>query len=377
MKMHRAAIVRPALQPLILIAALAAAGCPSEPLPLIGSYNWDPAICQSGASCCDEGALHCTGDPDGRLICTCHKSWSCDGAQQTCSQSAPDTPDGGNGWTCSIDPEFERCEKPGWSPPAGKNGWSCKQEWNKVVCQRAANTPDGTGNWACSYDGATKKCIRRPGAAPSSPPPIIKGSPGTCTNGTPDVLIVLDRSGSMATGSGGLSKWGQATSAVNTLVATYQGQARFGLLLFPLYPQGGPCDGGVVNVPVGVSTQGAIKATLGAATPGGGTPIAASLANALSSLKSVNPGQKKYVVLVTDGSETCQGKPVDQVKVLLTAQIETYVVGFGSGVDAAQLNAMALAGKAAQSGATSYYSADSLAQLIAAMKAAVGDICKN
>jgi hypothetical protein len=376
--MHGAAILRPAVRLLILTSSLAVVGCPYEPLPLIGAYYLDPAVCQSGASCCDQGELYCTGDPDGNLNCSCHKSWSCDAALGTCSQSTPDTPDGGNGWTCSIDLEFERCEKSGWSVPTGENGWSCKQEWNKVVCQRSANTPDGSGNWSCTYVGGTKKCIRRPASAPSSTPPTVKGAgPGSCTNGTPDVLIVLDRSGSMATQVGAHSKWAQAKSAVSSLVATYQGQARFGLMLFPLYPKGGACAGGIIDVPLGDKTLGAVNATLSVATPAGGTPIASSLTNALTSLQTVDPGKKKHVVLVTDGSETCQGVPVDRVKALYKAQIETYVVGFGSGVDASQLNAMALAGNTAQAGATSYYSADSLIQLTAAMQSAVSDICKK
>ncbi len=62
---------------------------------------------------------------------------------------------------------------------------------------------------------------------------------------------------------------------------------------------------------------------------------------------------------------------------LLQAQIETYVVGFGGGVDATQLNAMALAGNTAQAGATSYYSADNLTELTAAVSSAVGDLCKK
>src|SRR5215813_3110415 len=51
----------------------------------------------------------------------------------------------------------------------------------------------------------------------------------------PDLMIVLDRSGSMssAPGSGGASKWAQVTGALNSTVMQLQSQIKFGLEYFP------------------------------------------------------------------------------------------------------------------------------------------------
>jgi MYXO-CTERM domain-containing protein len=185
----------------------------------------------------------------------------------------------------------------------------------------------------------------------------------------PDVLIVLDHSGSMTTVSGTLSNWGHAKAAVNNLATQYAVQIRFGLMLFPLHPNGGSCDGGQVNVQVGNNTQAAMSAVLNAASPTGLTPISVSLKNAHTYLQSIDPNKKKYVLLITDGQETCGGKPIDWVKALFGSNIETYVVGFGSGVDQTELNDLAKAGGTAAPGATSYYQADNPTQLNQALQA--------
>lgn len=184
----------------------------------------------------------------------------------------------------------------------------------------------------------------------------------------PDLLIVLDHSGSMSSSAGGKSKWSHATAAVNGLVAKLTGQIRFGLMLFPKYPSGSSCDGGQVNVKVGDKTKNAIASTLSAAYPTGLTPIGVSIKNALNYLKGIDPKKKKYILLIADGYESCGGKAVDWVKAAMGNKIKTYVVGFGSGVDKNELNSLAAAGGTALSGATKYYQADNPTQLNAALQ---------
>jgi hypothetical protein len=186
----------------------------------------------------------------------------------------------------------------------------------------------------------------------------------------PDVLIVLDHSGSMTTKSGTQSNWEHAKTAVQNLATQYAIQIRFGLMLFPKHPNGSSCEGGQINVQVGNNTQAAIGAVLGAASPTGLTPISVSLKNAHNYLQGIDPQKKKYVLLITDGQETCGGKPVDWVKALYGKNIETYVVGFGSGVDQTELNDLATAGGTAiPGGTTKYYQADNPTQLNQALQA--------
>ncbi len=188
----------------------------------------------------------------------------------------------------------------------------------------------------------------------------------------PDMLIVLDRSGSMAT-----TKWTQAKAAVNAVVAANTGAIRFGLLLFP-YPD--YCSVSGVQVAVGNNTGSAISSTLNATSASGSaTPIAAALSSAYSYLVTIDPGKKKYVLLITDGSENCNANPVSAVATLYGAGIKTFVVGFGSGVNSTQLNSMAQAGGTALSGSTKYYQANNQSQLSAALKAIAGQVncCGN
>jgi hypothetical protein len=357
----------------IVIACLllvVGAGCSEPPSE---ATEWEPPVCQDGVKCCTEDELVCSGDPDGALICTCHRAWTCDDrwAPMSCTQEI-DTPDGGTGWDCRQDEEFERCERAGDSLPEGRNGWTCEVEGGKVICRRPAVTPDGTTNWDCTYHDQLKECEKRvvSGWTGLRPPPMTGSSGCTQSDDPPDILIVLDRSGSMG---GGPSKWSLAASAVNALVSTFEGEIRFGLILFPV---GSSCGGGTVSVPIGDSTSSAIASALSSVLPMGDSPIAGSLQNASSYLKGIDPGKEKQVLLVTDGGETCGGDPVYQVKALQGAKVETYVVGFGSGVDHALLNSLALAGGTALSGLTKYFQAHDQAQLIEALESVGSQVCK-
>lgn len=192
----------------------------------------------------------------------------------------------------------------------------------------------------------------------------------------PDTLILLDRSGSMKESAGAQTKWTVALNAVNSVASTFSGQLHFGLMLFSRWPHVSNCSSGKVNVNVGANTAGAIASLLASAYPEGDTPIALSLDEARVYLKGIASGKPQYVILVTDGKETCQpvtvNSPPDAAGKLLGNGVKTYVVGFGAGVDPVSLNATAAAG-----GTGSYYQADNLTQLNAALKkiAAVISCC--
>ncbi len=327
-----------------------------------------PPVCQDGVDCCAPAELLCEGDPD-RPVCTCRFAWVCDNLwfPSKCSQDHAGAPDGGGGWRCSVDQELERCERPGSSAPGAKNGWSCEVVGATVVCTRPTSSPDGALGWECSFVDGVKRCEKDLG------PGLSPGIPGISTSGCgsttpPEVLILLDRSGSMADPIAGTSKWSQATASVNDLVLAFRTKLRFGLMLFP----SGGCSAGTIDVPVGADSANAIAAALAAATPLGGTPIAASLGNSAAAMTA----SRRYVLLVTDGGETCDGDPVAQVMALSGMQIRTYLVGFGSGVDAAQLNALAVAGGTALPAAAKYYQADNQAQLRQALAAIAGQVCQ-
>ena len=182
----------------------------------------------------------------------------------------------------------------------------------------------------------------------------------------PEMMLVLDRSGSMTGLTGGKSKWSHATTAVKNLSSKYATQIRFALMIFP---GTGDCGPGAINVAMALNNQVAISNTLAATFPTGKTPLGDSLKAAHAYLTKL-PGTQvsRAVLLITDGSETCGGKALDQVKALSTAGIKTYVVGFGSGVSSTELDNLAIVGGTALSGTAKYYKADSAAALNTALQ---------
>jgi len=180
----------------------------------------------------------------------------------------------------------------------------------------------------------------------------------------PNVLIVLDRSGSMDEALGTSTKWLVAVDAVATLLANYGTAVRFGLVL---YQRGNTdCAPGNVRVDVGDGTATMINTVLGNTNPNGFTPIGDTLDGLINYAGLEDTTRDNYILLLTDGSETCGGDGVTAVTNLFneTPQVKTFVVGFGSGVDATALNDMAQAGGTAlPSGPPYYYQADDAASL--------------
>jgi hypothetical protein len=207
------------------------------------------------------------------------------------------------------------------------------------------------------------------GAAPARA--VVCGEPS-------DVLLLLDRSGSMKEYAGLERKWEIAVAAVNSLVQTFSGQLNFGLMLFSHHPFIAHCSKGAVNVDPGSSTGNTISSLLSGITPQGDTPLSLSLDEARTYLELNPTGNAQYVVLITDGKETCQetweNTPDLAAGKLLASGIKTYVVGFGAEVDPVSLSDTAMAG-----GTGSYYQADDLSQLNQALKQIAGAIscCGN
>ncbi|MCA9679660.1 MAG: VWA domain-containing protein [Kofleriaceae bacterium] len=182
----------------------------------------------------------------------------------------------------------------------------------------------------------------------------------------PNVLIVLDRSGSMDEALGNSTKWEVAVDALGQLLTTYGDQVRWGLVL---YEGASQCAPGQIEVDVGAGTAGMINTALGNTGPGGRTPIGDTLDGLIGYAGLADTTRENYILLLTDGSETCGGDGVTAVTDLRaqTPEVKTFVVGFGSGVDANQLDDMATAGGTALPGGPPYYyQADDAASLQAA-----------
>jgi hypothetical protein len=204
---------------------------------------------------------------------------------------------------------------------------------------------------------------------------------------TPDMLIVLDRSGSMdlafglpdgvdctkqscegvncnfpplkgTTVCGGatpiVDRWAPSVAAIKDLTASLDSLFRFGLMAFP---QDNECGDGSVLVTPDLGTASAIATQLDGLSPKGGTPTGGSLNVARDALSKLGVGpdeapRPKYVLLVTDGQPTCpagEGTSITQADFTLATGaldglrgdgVKTYVIGYDTKKDATFASAM-------------------------------------
>lgn len=167
-----------------------------------------------------------------------------------------------------------------------------------------------------------------------------------------NVLVVFDRSDSMnrVVPNDERSRWEIAVPAVESIVERYAANVRFGLVLFP----GGSIDGcdvactpGFVAVDVAAGTGDAIAQALDTTVRCSGTPIGRTMEGVPPMQELREVGKRNYVLLVTDGSETCDGNAADVAGALARQdpEVRTFVIGFGDQVDATELDAIAEAGR--------------------------------
>ncbi len=145
-------------------------------------------------------------------------------------------------------------------------------------------------------------------------PAVASPAPAQCDR--PNILILLDVSGSMKSGTP--SKLEQATAGIEQAVGRYQDVASFGLMVYPRpAPSGDPGTGttyGFCNVATGpaigfgqADAQQAIGdylRSIGTPHSDYDTPIYQAL-NAAGALPAFSSGGRNYILLITDGQQDC------------------------------------------------------------------------
>ena len=293
---------------------------------------------------------------------------------------------------------------------------------NAVLVKLALFTIVGCGFAGCGFAPAAS------GGAGASGPPLGSGASngtglvggGAAQNGhgavtgmncrevmqplakqPPDILIVLDASGSMNNdisdancgnnGCGATSKWAQMTPAINTVVGMTDTTVNWGLKFFA---DDAMCAvGNNVAVPIGANQGGAVMTAIAGRTSANGgvsngsrTPTRSAESAGATYMRGLNDPNPRFILLATDGLPNCQPGNSDTaaddsagaVMAVTDAAmmgIPTFVVGIATGGTTADstLNNMANAGGYPQTGgSTSYYSVASTAQFVSVLQTLVG-----
>jgi len=209
----------------------------------------------------------------------------------------------------------------------------------------------------------------------------------------PEIMLVLDRSGSMqrdAQGNTGVpTKWSQTTSAIDTTLADTEKGVLWGLKMFPAWKKEGDsaCEtAGIAGVAPGLTQHMQIMSAVNTNAPTrdkGATPTSKAVIEATAQMKMSTSANPKFLLLATDGLPNCLNGSDSQsdvagaiaaVSAANEAGFATFVVGIaaaGIKVDTVNpfdvLNQLATAGGRPLDGDTKFYSAANQAQLTAAL----------
>ncbi|MCB9727924.1 MAG: VWA domain-containing protein [Deltaproteobacteria bacterium] len=207
-----------------------------------------------------------------------------------------------------------------------------------------------------------------------------------CAPARSELLVLLDFSGSMedpAEIGGSVSKWEAAVSALGDSLSYFAPLLITALKLFRTPGSSSSCTvvARSLEQPFGAEPA-QITSYLESKWPAGSTPMAAGLQGARDVYaSSPEVGDARFVLLVTDGKETCGGDPVARIKDLASDGIATYVLGFGTGVDPKVLNAAAISGGRARPqlypGDKAYWSATSAEEVELAISKIIAEVASE
>ncbi len=170
------------------------------------------------------------------------------------------------------------------------------------------------------------------------------------TSQAADYLLVIDSSGSMSTPtSDGIRKIDAAKEALMGLRTDLEAH-NVGVLLFSHRVNtkaAGCCQDIEFVLPIAPMSATRFAGVVPQLTPKGSTPLAESLTRANWIMQGRDRGSEKFVIVVTDGTDTCGGDPVAASAALrqLGINVTIHVVGFGvTAQESAQLKQIAVQG---------------------------------
>ncbi len=187
----------------------------------------------------------------------------------------------------------------------------------------------------------------------------------------PEVMFILDASGSMTEDAGGKCKMDAAKEVMGEIVPELELEVRIGLTAYG-HRRKGDCSDIEVVIPPGSTDRDALLARVNSMEPKGKTPISSAILTVAGLLKTKE--NETTIVLVSDGIETCGGRPCQVAKQLKATgcKIVIHVVGFDVGAAAAkQLKCIATAtgGK--------YFAANDAESLLESLRTVSAEVAKK
>lgn len=337
---------------LVVVGAwISVPGCPAE------TSN------QTGSADGSDGGIE--GSTTAQAPTTSESNTSTTGMTSSTTSSVEDTGDATGGGSGSS----------GTSPDDTTTGEGDTEDSSTSASPVTATTGDSTGTDEDSTSTGLIEC---------------GGQEYDVANVPPNVLILLDRSGSMDELIDGVSRWDIAHDAIVSLTANYDSQINFGLALYP--GTGETCTGGeactagdLFYIDPAASSASDIETFLDGADLCDGdqrllyTPTEDALERLADYAPLEDAERENFVLIVTDGAARCGNTfrdPSPEVLALRseTPEIQSFIVGFGSGVDPEQLTNMAEAGGRPRAGEPNYYQADDALDLEQAFADIAGSV---
>jgi hypothetical protein len=200
---------------------------------------------------------------------------------------------------------------------------------------------------------------------------------GVCFAEDAYVLFLLDASGSMSEQLEGKVKIDIAKEALSSVLSEIPDDIALGMRVYgatydQTLPEEENCKATELIVPIGKGTKDSIRSRAFSYSPKGYTPIALSLSKAPQDFPSVDA--KRYIILISDGKETCGGDPVAEINRLKLMGFKVVIHTVGFNVDEQtrlQLQQIASAGGGM------YLDAKNSAELGSSLKVIVEDVRKK
>lgn len=187
----------------------------------------------------------------------------------------------------------------------------------------------------------------------------------------PEVMFILDSSGSMSEQVDGRPKIDIAKEVMEKVVPELPPEVRVGLIAYG-HRYFRDCKDIQVIIPPGSSDRAILLEKVMAIEPKGQTPISRSIEIAVESIKD-RKGETT-IVLVSDGIETCGGDPCNTVKLLKQKNINFIIHVVGYDVDAKAQEQLSCIAKA---GGGRYFAADNADSLLKSLESVNKEVAQK